>query len=484
MNAVRYVKIALFFIILGGAGAGYVILSANGIGSFNTKAYNVVLEDASGLSTRSKIYLAGVPVGKVQGIQLNGIEARLKVVFLNDIEVYQNAVISRKPSSLLGTSVLSLDPGTPSAQILPPGSLITSAPPGGDINAAMSLVEEIGGQVTLLLEDFRNNQLALLAISLETFNTMAQRLDIQAEAQLDYISRILESAAVISERTDRILRNSEGALIASFSEINEAAANLRSITGEIHSGRGTLGQALYSDGLYRSILSTSEKAEDTMEKLGEALDNISTLVKTTDGVVTDAGEIVKSAMGLGVQVDTSARYDLLAQTARASASIRLEPASEDRWYRVGISSMPDGVVNRTVKEITDSAGNITTEDTSETQYTVAIDAELARKIGLFTLRGGLLESTAGIGLDIQPLKWLSVSGELFQFQNGELPNLRSSITFYPFFDPDSDKPWNWLYLRGGVNNTLSGDRDFFLGGGLRFADREVKSLVGLVPAFN
>jgi phospholipid/cholesterol/gamma-HCH transport system substrate-binding protein len=183
-------------------------------------------------------------------------------------------------------------------------------------------------------------------------------------------------------------------------------------------------------------------------------------------------------------VDTSARYDIIAQSMRASASIRLDPLSNDRWYRIGVSSAPDGVSSRTLKETTDITGSITREDTTMTQYSVAVDAELARKFGFVTLRGGLLESTAGIGLDIQPFSWLTLSGEVFHFQAGELPNLRSTITFYPFFDPDSDKPWNWLYIRGGVNNTLSENRDFFFGGGLRFADREVKGLIGLVPVFN
>jgi len=484
MNAAKYIKIALFFVILGSAGAGYVVLSANGINSFSTKAYQVVLEDATGLSTRSKVYLAGVSIGKVQGIQLNGTEARLKVAFLNEIVVHEDAVISRKSSSLLGTSVLSLDPGSSFAPILPPGGLIASAPTAGDLSAAMGMVEEIGGQVTSLLDEFRTNQLALLAVSLETINSIAGKIDTQAELQLDRISRILESAARISENTERIIRNSEGDIAASFSDMHEVAASIRTITGEIALGRGSIGQAIYDDGLYRNLLATAEKADDAVGKLGTALDNISTLAMTTDGVIADAGEIVKKAMGLGIQVDTNARYDLLAQTARAAASVRLDPASDDRWYRIGVSSSPDGVTSRTVKETTDSHGNVNTEDVSETQYTISVDAELARKIGIFTLRGGLLESTAGIGVDIQPLKWLNLSGELFHFQDGELPNLRSSVTLYPFFNPDSDKPWNWLYLKGGVNNTLSGDRDFFLGGGLRFADREVKGLIGLVPALN
>jgi len=484
MNASRYIRIALFFIVLGGAGAGYIVLSASGISPFNTNIYDVILEDASGLSTRSKIYLAGVSVGKVQGIQLNGTEARVKLAFLKDVEVREDAIISRKPSSLLGTAVLSLDPGSTSSRIIPPGSLIKSVPPAGDINSAMSMVGDIGGQVSLILDEFRTNQLALIAVSLEAISSIAEKIDAQSDAQLDRISRILESAALISERTERILRNSELNITGSFTDIYEAVANIRAITAEITSGRGNIGGAVYDDSLYSSILATAAKTEDAAGKLGNALENISALVKTTDGVVSNAGEIVDKALGLGIQVDTNARYDIIAQNLRASASIRLDPRSNDRWYRIGVSSAPDGVSKRTVKETTDGSGKFIREDTTETQYSIAVDAELARKLGLVTLRGGLLESTAGIGLDVQPFSWLNFSGEVFHFQAGELPNLRSSVTFYPFFNPDSDKLWNWIYIRGGVNNTFSENRDFFLGGGLRFADREVKGLVGLVPIFN
>jgi phospholipid/cholesterol/gamma-HCH transport system substrate-binding protein len=268
------------------------------------------------------------------------------------------------------------------------------------------------------------------------------------------------------------------------SDIREALANIRDITGEVREGRGNLGRSVYDDRLYESVLATAQKAEDAAEKLKEALDSINSLAKNMDGVVSGAGEIVEKAVGLGVQVDTNARYDFIAGQARASASLRLEPGSGDRWYRIGVSSTPDGISTRTVKETTGAGGVISREDTTETRYSVAFDMELARRFGMLTLRGGLLENSAGFGLDIQPLRWAALSGELFHFKDGSVPNFRSSITFYPFFDPDSNKPWNWLYFRGGVNNALSGSRDFFIGGGLRFADREVKGLVGLAPALN
>ena len=484
MNSATYVKIALFFLILGGAGAGYVVLSANGISVFNTKTYDVVLSDASGLSTRSKIYLAGVPVGQVQGINLNGSEAHLKVAFLKTVEIRQDAVISRKASSLLGTSVLSLDPGTERSPIVPPGSVISSAPLSGDMNAAMNTVQNMGDQINLLLEEFRTNQMALLSVSLETFNSIAKKIDDQSETQLDRISRILESAALISERTEGLLRNNEGDISGSVSDIREAMASIRSIASEIAAGRGNIGQAVYDERLYGNLLSAAEKTGDAAGKLGDALDNISSLAKNADGVVTNAGEIVNRALGLGIQVDANARYDFLAQTTRAGASLRLDPASNDRWYRIGVSSAPDGVANRTVKETYDSAGNrVSWEDTTETKYNFSVDAELARRFGFLTLRGGLLESTAGIGLDLQPVNWLSLSGELFHFQTGQAPNLRGTLKLYPFFDPDSNKPWNWFYLWGGINNALNGNRDYFFGGGFRFADREVKGLIGLAPIF-
>jgi len=485
MTSASYIKIALFFLVLGTAGALYVILSVNGIGLLNTKTYEAVLNDATGLSTRSKVYLAGVAVGKVQGIELNGTEAHIKIILLKDVELRRDAVLSRKPSSLLGTSVLSLDPGTEYTPILPPGSLINSAPPSSDINVAMGMLQDLGGSLGLLVEEFRTNQMALLAVSLETFNSIARKIDDNFEAQLDRISRILESTALITETTERVMRNSEGNIGDSFSDIREALANIRSITAEITTGQGNIGQAIYDERLYMSLLSIAEKTDAAAGRLDEALANISTLAQTADGVVTNAGEIVNKALGLGIQVDTNARYDINAETMRAAASIRIDPASNDRWYRIGVSSAPDGVASRTVKEVTDGSGNtISYEDTTETKYTVVFDAELARRFGFLTIRGGLLESTAGIGMDLQPLKWISVSGELFNFQTGEIPNLRSSLTFYPFFDPDSDKPWNWIYIRGGINNTLNDNRDFFIGGGVRFADREVKGLVGLVPVFN
>jgi phospholipid/cholesterol/gamma-HCH transport system substrate-binding protein len=467
MKGSRYVKVALFFIILGAAGGAYVIMSSDGVNQFNSKIYETVIEDATGLSTNSKIYLAGVSVGKILGIDLQGSEALLRLAFLKDVNVHADARISRRASSILGTSILVLDPGTELSPLIPPGGRIESDKRAADINAVMGVVEDLGTQISGILSEFQSNQMALLAVSLETFNSIAGKVDAQMDAELGRISRILESVALISERTERIMADQEGDIRGSISDIHGALNNIRLITDQIQAGRGNVGQVIYDDKLYNALLSTVEKLQTT-------LDSINT-------VAVDADEVVKKITGLGIQVDTKALYEMRSERVRAGASLRLEPGTNDRWYRIGVTGVPDGISSRTVKETT--IGGVTTrEDTTETDYSFGIDAELARRFGFLTVRGGLLESTAGLGLDVQPLKWASVSGEVFNFKSGESPNLRGFFTVYPFFDPDGDKPWNWIYLQGGVSRILDNRRDFFIGGGVRFADREIKGLVGLLPA--
>ncbi|MDR1956910.1 MAG: MlaD family protein [Treponema sp.] len=472
----RYVKVALFFILLGTGGGVYIMLSADGLNDFNTTLYEVTLPDATGLSTRSKVFLAGVAVGKIQKIRLAGTEAQLKIAFLKDLEIHADARIARKASSILGTSSLTLEPGTKGSPLLPPGGTLEADRNLGDMQALMGTVQDLGGQLSSILEEFQANHLALLAVSLETFNVLAHKLEERSEAELDRISRLLEASAVIAEQTERLLGEREGDIGASLGETRLALENIRAITGEIRLGEGTIGQAIYDDRLYRALLATVEQTQDTAAKLGRTLD-------TANGVVEQAGGIVERAMGLGIQVDSQVRYDLLAERFRAGASLRLEPASNDRWYRIGVRSVPEGLSSRTIKTtITD--GGVLSEDITETRFSFAVDAELARCFGPLTIRGGLLENTAGFGVDLQPLRWISLSGDLFDFRTGAAPNLRGALTVYPLFDPQSDKPWNWFYVQGGINDALNEQRDFFIGGGLRFADREVKGLVGLLPAFS
>ncbi|HCC38040.1 MAG TPA: MCE family protein [Treponema sp.] len=486
MNVSRYVKVALFFITLGTAGSAYIIISADGLSDFNTKSYEVTLADATGLSSRSKIYLAGVAVGRVRSITLTGNEARLQVSFLKNVEIREGARLSRKSSSILGTAVLNLEPGDETSPFIAAGGRISADRESSDITAALGTVQNLGEQISQVIKEFQENQLALLAISLENFNSITQKVNLQSDAEMARISRILESLAVVSERI-AILTTPQAELEngGPMADVFGTLENIRGITDDIRRGQGNVGQALYDDKLYASLLVTMQQIEEAVGQLRTALDTINTVAHNAGHVVDNAGTIVERAVGMGMQVDTHGGYNVLAGQIQAGAALRLTPASNDRWYKIGVTSVPNGYSTRTITETLDASGDrVKYEDATETKYSFAINAEIARRYGFFTFRGGLFENTAGLGLDFQPFKWASLSGEVFDFKTGEKPNLRGTLTVYPFFDPDSDKPWNWIYLKGGIDNSLNSNRDYFIGGGIRFADREIKGLVGLLPAMN
>ncbi|GHV84767.1 hypothetical protein AGMMS50230_03750 [Spirochaetia bacterium] len=460
MKTSRYIKIGLFFILLGGAGISYMVMAANGFSTFNTRLYEVTMHDATGLSTRSRVYMAGVPIGKVDSITLEGNSARLTLAILKDVEIRENARLARRASSILGTSMLTLEPGTSLTPIIPPGGKISSGREGTDM---MDMAAQLGQDVSGILREFQQNHMALLATSLETFNAISSKINARTDEELDRVSRILESAALITERTEWLLAAREEDISVSILEVRMALENIRKASDEIAGGRGTIGQVIYDDRLYNSLLSTVEETEKAVVKLQSVLDG--------------AGSFINRANSVGILVDSRANYGFNSRNVRAGASLRLEPASGDRWYRVGVNGAPEGVSIRTV---TTTSGTVTSyEDKTETRYSFSVDAELARRFGIVTVRGGLLESTAGFGVDIQPLRQIALSGELFNFRNGYYPNLRGSVTVYPFFDPDADNPLSWIYLNAGIYDALNKNRDFFLGGGVRFSDRDVKSLVGL-----
>ncbi|MDR0448125.1 MAG: MlaD family protein, partial [Treponema sp.] len=266
----RYIKVALFFIVLGGSGIVYIIKSSDGISPLNSRIYNAMFQDAQGLSTRSNVYLAGVVVGKIQSIELENNVARVSLALLKNVDVRQDASISRKSSSILGTYILSLDPGTELSPLLPPGGIIQTNV-SMDMSNLMGTVSELGTQVSGILKEFQQNHMALLAYTLEAVNSIASKIDDRIDEELDLLSRVLASAAQIMERTDYILAAREADISTSIIEMRLAMQNIRLISDEIAQGRGNIGQAIYDDRLYNALVSTVEQAEEAVIKVQTVL---------------------------------------------------------------------------------------------------------------------------------------------------------------------------------------------------------------------
>src|SRR5580693_4976244 len=106
-------KVGLFVLLTGAAAYGiyrFVSPQVSGGEGYTVHAY---IRDATGLATRSRVTIAGIPVGTLDSIKLENGMARVNVRVKSDVPLYDNATLGKKSASLLGESIIVLTAGTP-----------------------------------------------------------------------------------------------------------------------------------------------------------------------------------------------------------------------------------------------------------------------------------------------------------------------------------------------------------------------------------
>ncbi len=495
----RLARIGLFFLIIGVGGISYIMMSSQTFSPRDTYTVEVLMDDASGLTTNSQVQMAGVAIGHIDKIELENGRARLTLAISKDVELYEDAEVAKQPSSLLGTSVISMRPGAAGARV-EDGARIERSVSRGDFGHTMDVVDALGGEFTEFVRELRAELLTervygdigaivenvrytsestrvLIEQNLQTLGAMLASIDrivdeveLRSEDELNRVARILESTAVIVERFESVIdshdqdlvgsikavRRSAETLSTTMESVSLSAADVSDITGTVRRGEGTVGRAVYDEELYERVSRIAAGAE----------------------------EIVEGIVGLGVQFGYEGAYLSRDDAARNEFALRLPPRTRDRYYELGVVDTPRGPSRTTTTETVETIDGDTSESTiTETETTdgVRFNAQIARVLGPLTLRGGLIESTGGFGVDLRPVDQFMLSGEMFSFGD-DTPNLRASGSFFPFFDPDGSKPWEWIYLTGGIDRVLDEDeRQLFLGGGLRVTDDSLRGLFSLAP---
>ena len=100
------------------------------------------------------------------------------------------------------------------------------------------------------------------------------------------------------------------------------------------------------------------------------------------------------------------------------------------------------------------------------------DVQLGRKIHNWTFRGGLIESTGGLGIDYNLESWEQrFSLEVFDYSDDRDfgVNLRISTQI---------QMWNVLYGKLAIEDFLEDNRSATISAGLRFNDEDLKGLIG------
>ena len=495
----RTFKILLFFVFCSCCAGVYMYKSADFFEG-ETKTYYALADDAMGLLHDSNVLVAGVVVGKLDKIGLENGKAKFTLKISKDLVVYENAKLEKVMESMLGTNVLTLEPGDSHAPVLQENGYIKDVRTLSGISSTMSKVTDMMEKTDRLMDKMleRENQeklnkimdmlvrtaenttqnvegnMKMLSSVLKDMSEVMRKVNEKSDSEMDKLAKILENTLKVTDRIAEIsdgkdeklnqtlddLRNSlkliADELAASrnaMQDVREITSNVNQITEKVANGEGTVGKLLNDEKLYNDIVKVSDKLTDYADTL----------------------------LGMKVYVDAHSNYMVFNNSFKTYFDITLQPR-KDRFYLLGVVDDPRGNVSHTTTtHTTDVNGTtyIVNDDKTVVSDKLKFNLQIGRIFGPVALRGGIFQNKAGFGIDYNPWKYVSLSAEIFDFGSGGAPQLRVQGLARPLLW--TMEPFSWLYVTAGGEDLINGERDLYFGLGLRFDDDDLKSIVSSVP---
>ena len=132
MNPTRTELSVGFFVIIGIVCLGYLAIKLGKLEVMGSSGYTLVADFSSvaGIKPGDPVEIAGVKVGRVEGIRLADDRARLELRVEDGVQLQEDVIASVRARGLIGDKFILLAPGA-SEKIIPPGGKIreTDSPP-------------------------------------------------------------------------------------------------------------------------------------------------------------------------------------------------------------------------------------------------------------------------------------------------------------------------------------------------------------------
>jgi len=427
--------------------------------------------DATGLSWKSRVQIAGIQIGEVAEIALEGAKARLDIRVKKGIQLHTDACLTKTfPSALLPDALLEVVPGSPATPLLE--SLpeeqrnITCVREATSVQQLLDSLAKIAADIQLITGDLAQTVAGDKGLReiVENLASATKRIDeaiAENEQNLadilvnarDFTADLREISGRDKDKIGRIATNIEQLT----AKLNVMAASLQEIIDPGSGAPGAPGGAAAPAGLKDALAAAApgERAaaaeqargvRQAVDKLTGSLDNLEKLVaKVNEGKSIAGRLLVDERLGrkVGVAVeDLADQLDrifkmqiqlqlrsewLLNQTLQNEGrpgtklyfSARLLPRP-DKYYLLELVSDPRGVDTVTTESVTTRLPDGTTEQTVSTRKKnedkLTFSLQLAKRYGPTTFRIGIIEGSGGAGADLHLFKdRLQLSASIYQF---------------------------------------------------------------------
>jgi len=520
-------------------GFGLYLIGADKFGANRTYLVYAIFDDATGLGVRSRVQIAGIPIGQVERVELdqNLSKAKVWLRVRRQFTLHRDATITKRSESILGDFLLDISPGSPDQPVLQDGDEIRIVIRQPSMNDVFQSLNKIAGDISDITGNLRkvlggtegednmrtlvsrllrisegieriiNQSGAKLDATLSNFQRFSGDLAKLSGNESDDIVAILQNTRDATRDARDILKtigqvvgsNQQGqgdfkdsvkSLKSNLAKLDASLTNVQEITDKINKGQGTVGHLINDDKLAKNL-----------DRASSSLTNLLGSAERLKIEVSWRSELMVGAPGGGTLDSGSANLgNITANTAynpwtKNYFGIRIIPRP-DKWYGLEIVDDPRGYTRQIQVTNTASCNNMTcypnypdTVFTTVTERQLKFSAYMAKRYGPISGRFGILENTGGIGLKAHLLNdALTLSADAFEFANPlkNHPRIKVYADFrfldHLFLTMGADDLVNPPRVEKPELTRIVSGRDFFLGAGLYFTDDDISKLIGLATS--
>ncbi len=173
------------FVLLAIAGMVYLSFRLGGGRPAQAVTYDLVFDSALGLQQDNMVTVAGVRVGLVEDISVDGRRARVRVAVAPDLLLHQDATAAVRSRTLLGEKYIELLPGDPETPRLEPGTTIDETIPTIEIDHLIRGAEQAIASANAILPTFQ--------AAMEKIDGLVRRSDV--DSTVKSLSEVLDEGA-------------------------------------------------------------------------------------------------------------------------------------------------------------------------------------------------------------------------------------------------------------------------------------------------
>ncbi len=449
-------------------------VSQQGFGTEKGYLISAVFDNVAGLEKKgASVQMAGVEIGKVEGIRLKDGKALVTMRIFPDIKLPADVTAAIRTQGLLGVKYIEISSGVTSGEVLAKMGPQPYLKDGDQIRHTdrPADMDRLMNQASLAIDDIK------------TITSSLSRTLGSAEGE-ENIRRILVNFRDLSDSLNKmVVRNDDnvaslvGNLRGAAEDLKRTMASMSEVADDINKGRGTVGTLIkdrtIADNLNKTLVSLEEiskKINDGKGTIGKLVNDDETVENLNQGL-TGINRYITKADQYSFLLSYRGEYLFDTGNGKSYLEMKIQP-NQDKFYMLGLVSDPRGRRQETVTTV----NGVSTTNVEYNKDKLLLSAQIGKRFRDVVIRGGILENTGGFGVDYYTLKdRLQLTVEAFDFgSSGRRPHLKAYGEY---------SLMKHIFVSAGWDDFLSkeGNSSPLVGFSIKFSDDDLKYLLTSVP---